>query len=744
MTELLMKLRSIKLIWKLLIPLLVLSFIGNTTTAYIGLNSQTNMIKKEEMKEIHNFYHLFMAKMDHTQKQALSLATTFAENSRIRSLMANHDRNALSELLSPMFQTLKKEFEISQFHFHTPEGNSFLRLHRLEDFGETINYRKTIIDVSKTEKGVAGLERGLAGLGIRGIAPVFQNNLLVGTVEIGYPFGMDFLQDLKLKWGPDFTVYEKTGDHTYQCLATTLNYCDELSLVHYLKKSKDDEPTVVIAPQNYPDKSFTLGYIRDYGGNVVALVKIEKDRSGITKRLNHTKNLMLFVGVIGVLVSFGMIWFVSSQFTKPIREIVQVAQEIAEEKREIHLESRPDDEIGLLTRSLNSMLESLKQRRMQIEDYAKTLEIKVEERTADLISSEEKYRTLVENLPLIVYRLLEDGTAELVNSYFNEKLGYTVDEVVGDKTFWWKKVYGVDIDKNREFISTFWENRKEFRTEREVLDKDGNPFIFIDRMIPMKDAFGKVKWVDGIMLDITELKKLQEKSLQTEEIRVLGEISARFAHEIRNPLMIVGGFARRLQDSLQKDDKNQDMARIIVEEVSKLEQILRIMLTSIQPVTLCIGAFDLNHLLRSLLKDLENITSQKKIHVDQSLSPIIPKLQCDQGLLNRSFLSLIKHAVLSIAEKDKLFLSTGLENTHIIIKIKYKEESLSDKDLEQFFFPRFANDVGESSVDLPLSKVIINRHGGKVDLFREEGDYIEIRIELPNRQDDGSDSMSNL
>jgi len=731
MTELLMKLKSIKLIWKLLIPFLFLSFLGNATTAYIGLNSQINMIKKEEMKEIHNFHHLFMAKMDYTRKQALSLATTFAENSQIKSLMANRDRNALSKLLVPMFQTLKREFEIAQFHFHTPDGNSFLRLHRLEDFGESISYRKTIAKVMKSGKSVAGLELGLAGLGIRGVVPIFQNNLLVGTVEIGYPFGMDFLQNLKLKWGPDFTVYEKSGDHTYQCLATTLKYCDELRLVHYLEKSKDDEPTVVIAPENYPDKSFALGYIRDYGGDVVALVKIEKDRSEIIGRLKHTKNLMLFVGVIGILVSFGIIWFVSSQITKPIGEIVQKAQEIAEEKREIHLESRPDDEIGLLTRSLNSMLESLKQRRMQIEDYARTLEIKVEERTADLISSEEKYRTLVEHLPLMVYRLLEDGSVELINSYFNKTLGYSVDEVVGDKTFWWEKVYGMDIDKNREFISTFWEDRKEFRKEREVLDKDGNSFTFIDRMIPMKDELGEVKWVDGIMIDITELKKLQEKSLQTEEIRVLGEISARFAHEIRNPLMIVGGFARRLQDSLPKDNKNQDMARIIVEEVSRLEQILRIMLTSIQPVTLCVEAVDINHLLRSLLKDLEDITSQKKSYVDQSLSPILPKVQCDGGLLNRSFSSLIEHAVMSMPEKEKLFLSTNLENTHIIIEIKYREESLSDKDLEQFFFPRFANNGGESKVDLPLSKVIINRHGGKVDLFRKEGDYIEIRIELP-------------
>ena len=84
-------------------------------------------------------------------------------------------------------------------------------------------------------------------------------------------------------------------------------------------------------------------------------------------------------------------------------------------------------------------------------------------------------------------------------------------------------------------------------------------------------------------------------------------------------------------------------------------------------------------------------------------------------------------------EKEKLFLSTQLENTHIIIKIKYKEESLSDEDLEQFFFPRFTGKVGTSNVDLPLSKVIIYRHRGRIDVSREKGSIVVIRIELPTQ-----------
>jgi signal transduction histidine kinase len=215
----------------------------------------------------------------------------------------------------------------------------------------------------------------------------------------------------------------------------------------------------------------------------------------------------------------------------------------------------------------------------------------------------------------------------------------------------------------------------------------------------------------------------------------LGEISARFAHEIRNPLSIIGGFSRRLQDSLPENEKGYNIARIIVEEVSRLEQILRIMLSSIQPVILCLSEFDLNHLLRSLVNGLGEVIKQKKINVEITLTPGLPKIHCDEGLLNQAFLSLLKHAIFSMTEEEKVLLSTIREEEDlIVVVIRYREEGLSEEDLEQFFLPRFTNKVGTPNVGLPLSKVIIHRHRGKIDVSKEEGNIVVIRIELPIRK----------
>ena len=716
--------------WKLMIPFLFLTFIVNATTGYIGLTSQQKMIKSEERKEIIQLCQLFMEKIDNKKTQAVSLATIFAENPQVQLLLGTRNRTALKDLLLPVYRTLKEDFDIAQFHFHSPEGRSFLRLHMLDEYGESLAYRKTLAKVIKTKKGVAGLERGLAGLGIRGVTPVYHDNKLVGTIEIGYSFGKFFLHSLKKKWGADYTVYDKTGDGSFQCLSTTLDLCDALRFLNYMNESKEG-PTVLVAPPGFPVKSFILSRIKDYSGDVVALVKLEKDRSEIVARLNKTRNIMIGIGLAGIIVSFIIVWIVSVNIAEPIRKIVKVAQDIAEGKRDRRIKLRYSDELGVLIRALNSMLDSLKQRRLQIEAHARTLEKRVEERTSELLFSEQKYRNLIENLPLIVYRLLNHGTVEFINPYFTEKLGYDVEEVVGNNTFWSQHIYGQDKQAENNFMTNFGEDGKEYRAERIVRDKQDNPLTFIDRMIPMKDDQGQIKWIDGIMLDITELKKLQERDLQTEEIRVLGEISARFAHEIRNPLTVAGGFARRLQNALPKNDKNHNLAGIIVQEVARLEQIIRIMLSSIEPVTLCVAEHDINHILRTLFDEMEDTFLQKKLEIETSLTPSLPKIQADIGLLSRAFESIIKHAVLSMPEKASFSVSTLSENDHLSVVFKYTEEGISKEDLDQFFFPRFTNNGITSDEGLPLSNVIIHRHGGSIKVSGEEGDLIVLEIRLP-------------
>ncbi len=724
--------RSLSLKWKLLIPFLFFAFTGTTTLALIGLHSQQNLIVEEERKSILLDYRHFLENLSEKEVETLSLASIIAENPQVQTLFAERNRQGLIKLLGNTYQRLKRDFDIDQIHFHLSPTTSFLRLHAPEKHGEfTGPERRIVEDVFKEGRAVSGIERGVTGLGIRGVVPVRKGVKIVGAIEIGHSLSGQFLRKHSQRWGIQITLYEKTTSGSYVPLGGIERNGSHFLPDHDLAKVEAGGLSIVIAPRKYPGLSFLLGPIKDYTGKVVALVEITVDRHEIEKRLSNTRFMMIVVALGAIAISFLMTYLVTFFFIRPIKEIVRKAQDIAAEKRETRLKLKSQDEIGTLTKALNTMLDSLHERRKEIEEHANTLERRVRERTYELVESEEKYRTLVENIPLIVYRILRDGTTEFINSALTESLGYGIEEAVGDRTFWREKICGEETDPEKDIFRICFQEGRECRTERRIKDKTGRHLIFIDHAMPAWSLGGSVKWVDGIMMDITELKRLQERVLRSEEIRLLGEISARMAHEIRNPLSTAGGFARRLHLALPDKDPNKKSAQIIVAEVAKLESVLKILLSSIRPFDLSLTEVDVSQLLSSILETLQGLLTSRRIEVVSDIPAGVPMIQGDGGRLYQALENLIRHAIVSTPEGGQFYLTVKQTGDHLEIILRHKVTKLSEDDLEKFFFPHVEDWTDATILDLPLSKIIIHRHKGKLDLTRESGNILVMKIELP-------------
>ncbi len=734
--NILFRIRGLSLKLKLLIPFLFFAFSSTSILTIISTTSQQNLIKKEEKSLILQHYRYFIERVKQLETQSLSSASSIAGIPNVARLLAEQDRKALYDLLKAPYRALQENNDISQFHFHIPPGISFLRLHKPEQYGDDIeSYRKTVSHALSESKSSACIERGATGLGIRGVVPVYHEGTIAGSIEIGFSLGRAFVEDFYKSWQINTALYELSDSGKYSLIAAAGDFfLEDISDIYSISDS-DNNPVVLIAPEKYPDRSIIAGPVTDCSGKTVALIVFNSDRSGIIKRLAGTQNLMISVGFAVIIVSFLFIYLVIDLFIKPIKEIVDEAQDIALGKRESRLEEKPADEIGSLANTLNTMLEALKNRRIQIENYAKTLEKRVDERTAELIASEEKYRTVVENVPVVVYRILKDGTTLFVNSYLTENIGYTIEEAVGDKRFWKNKIASEDPEGFNIMRETCFTKGEDCRLEHKVRSKDGRLLHFITHSIPGKNIDGEIEWVDGFMLDITELKKLQERAIQTEEIRTLGEISARMAHEIRNPLSIAGGFARRLRDGLTDEDPNKRLAVIIVEEVAKLEIFVTGLLSTITPFELSLASVNLNELIIESVSDLELLSNSRRLNIVRDLDKNTPAIQADYKLLCQAIINILKHSVVSTPQGKDISISTVIGDDEVILEIAHITEHLSDADMEQFFFPHIEPNLEESVLDLPLSKIIIHRHGGKIDIIREGDNFLKIVISFPTTID---------
>ena len=392
-----------------------------------------------------------------------------------------------------------------------------------------------------------------------------------------------------------------------------------------------------------------------------------------------------------------------------------------------------ESDVRQLTLLMQGMWRLLERKRAdeELKKHRDRLEELVQQRTCDLIESEEQFRTLVENLPLVVYRLGPSGEALFVNPFVEDMFGYRPDEIFGKSSLWNQKIYEEDRVRVKNLRDECFRNGKEFIAEYRVKHKNGHIVHVSDHSIPFRAVDGRISHVDGLIIDVTARIKLQERLVQAESLKTVSEVSARLAHEIRNPLMSAGGFARRLLTSMEKDDPNRGKVEIIVKEVGRLEMILRMVLTYIQPLELEMSPVQPNVLVEQAVIAVDMEMRERKAEIQLRLAPDLPEIAVDRSQMELVMETLAKQALNQMREGAILSISTFGEQEMVKFVIRYPVEHMSSDDVKDFFYPFTLSETGYDTTNLPLCKNLINKHGGVIDVCLEDSGELVIDMSLP-------------
>ena len=390
-------------------------------------------------------------------------------------------------------------------------------------------------------------------------------------------------------------------------------------------------------------------------------------------------------------------------------------------------------DVRQLTLLMQGMWEFLHRKRAdeELRKHREHLEQLVKQRTADLIESEEKYRTLVEHLPLVVYRMSTTGELLFVNHVIEEICGYSIIEVMHNPDLRFEGIYDEDRDRVKNLWEKSFKEEKEFFAEYRIKHIDGHIVYVTDHAIPFRTKEGQISGVDGIIMDVTGKIKLQEELIRAEGLKTVNEVSNRLAHEIRNPLMSAGGFARRLLSSMSQKDPNRKKVEIIVKEVGRLETILRMMLAYIQPLDLKISRTDPNQLVERALSVVAMEIKESNVQIELDLAPGLQEISVDRLQMELAVETLLKQAVTQTQEGITLKISTFQKNEMFELVIQYPVQHMSSDDVAGFFYPFISAQIGYGTVDLPMIKIMVYKHGGMVDANLDESGVLTLHLSLP-------------
>ncbi len=313
------------------------------------------IVQQAERREVQALYGQAMNRLDAEMRVAAALADSIASSDSYAELFAAGDREGLTRALLPVFETLRSKYAVQQFQFHTPPAFSFLRLHKVEKFGDDLSgFRHTVVEVNTTHQPVQGLEVGVAGLGIRGVAPVTYQGRHIGSVEFGMSFGQPFFDALKALRGDvglELALFLQR-DGKFEPFART--YEGTLLTPADLQAAMD-EPLMREAHLGETSKTVYARSVADYSGKPIGVLEIAVDRDYYEEALASARNATLLVGALALLLGIGVSSLLSLSIRRPLQGMVEAMEDIARGEGDLtrRLDARGRDEVAHLAEAFN-------------------------------------------------------------------------------------------------------------------------------------------------------------------------------------------------------------------------------------------------------------------------------------------------------------------------------------------------------------------------------------------------------
>lgn len=239
--------------------------------------------------------------------------------------------------------------------------------------------------------------------------------------------------------------------------------------------------------------------------------------------------------------------------------------------------------------------------------------------------------------------------------------------------------------------------------------------------------------VSTLKKEMDKIMNRQEAMVESEKLAAIGRISSHIAHEIRNPLVTMGGYARRIRQIAEGNEKIQNAADVILKESVRLENILSNVMDLTKPQALIKNLNNINDIILDTIDLLKNVFQEKKLNIIADLSAKLPLANSDPNQIKQVIFNLLQNAIDATPEKGTVQIATTIDEHNENIKIMISDTGIGieNKNIESIFEPFFTTKVTGVGLGLAIVNKIIKDHGGFITVRNREDGGAEFTIILP-------------
>jgi PAS domain S-box-containing protein len=416
------------------------------------------------------------------------------------------------------------------------------------------------------------------------------------------------------------------------------------------------------------------------------------------------------IALLTLILALAMIYFLVKSIISPITNLSDATMKLQEGNLRTRVKVHSQDEIGKLAQKFNDMATQLEASEVQLR----------------------KFKLAADNSSDQIAITDPEGKILYINNKVEELTGFTVKEAMGTKagTLWG----GVMDNKFYKKLWTRINKKKVFQGDLVNRRKDGRQFHTFITIYPILDPKKKITFFVAVEKDVTKERQIEKMKTNFASLT---------SHQLNTPLSQIRWLAQTLlSDKVGTlNRKQKELAKDINTATANLVEIIAVLLkvSSLETEKTVIKKekVDLSDILDTALHHHEHQIALKKIKIDKKISPKLPELNTDKGLLLEVYKNFISNAIkynkdgghikISCQKKGKWMISTIEDSGHGIPKDEQK------KIFKRFF--RASNaikiDAQGNGLGIYFIKLIINFLGGNVSFESEENKGTTFTFTLP-------------
>jgi two-component system sensor histidine kinase HydH len=345
---------------------------------------------------------------------------------------------------------------------------------------------------------------------------------------------------------------------------------------------------------------------------------------------------------------------------------------------------------------------------------------------------------VVENMPIGLIALDDQRRIASYNQAAQSILGFETDTVVGRRA---AQILPDQIAEEVEALTA----------AGDVVEKEIDCRLADGRLIPL--ALSASVLYDGdhrflgfvlLLKDLREVTALRREIHRNQRLASVGRLAAGVAHEVRNPLSSIKGFATYFKQRYREKPEDQQVAGIMIQEIDRLNRVIGQLLDFARPIKVVAKAVAVPQLVADSLKLVEAQAKEKTIGIETILAPQLLTVFLDPDRIKQVLLNLYLNALDAMEAGGRLSVSAAAEdhNRWIVFRVSDTGHGISKENQSQIFDPYYTTKSTGTGLGLAIANNIVDAHGGRIEVDSAAGEGTTVTVRIPFTREESNDERA--